>query len=191
MPVAPLDTCVLVPSDQRDFLLQVAAEGGFRPVWSTGTLSELDIVIARLRARQGREDQPEGRRRLLDSMVRAFPGATIEAAREHSYYYDLKDPDDGHVAHAAITAGASLLVTDDRRAGFKTSSALQSAGVTILFTPDFAAQVIRANPELGAQALEVMSLRQLRPPRSSAEILDLLVDKYGMAEVGEILKPFV
>lgn len=156
-PLATLDTCVLVPGGQRDFLLQVAAEGGFRPVWSSGTLSELDEVIARIEAKKGTPDRPESRRRLLSAMKGAFPGATVEAAREQAYGYDLKDPADGHVAHAAVTTGASILVSDDTRAGFKTSVALQEAGVSILFAPEFAAQIVRANPEVGAQALEALS----------------------------------
>lgn len=186
-----LDTCVLVPGGQRDFLLQLAAEGGFRPVWSSGTLSELDEVIARIDARKGKATRPDARRRLLSAMQSAFPGSTVEAAREQTYDYDLKDPADGHVAHAAVTAGASILVTDDTRAGFKTSVALQAAGVSTLFAPEFAAQVVRANPEVGAHALEALSRRQTRPTRSPGQILDGLVRSYNMVDVGSALKPLL
>lgn len=99
---AVLDTCALVPGRQRDFLLQLAAEEAYAPLWGSGILFELDYMLARLDAKRGRGGSDERRRHLFEQMKRALPGAEIHAPKDREYDYGLNDPDDGHVAHAAL-----------------------------------------------------------------------------------------
>lgn len=188
---AVLDTCALVPGRQRDFLLQLATEEAYAPLWGSGILFELDYVLARLDATRGRAGSDERRRHLFEQMKRAFPGAEINAPKNHEYDYGLNDPDDGHVAHAAILGKADAIVTDDSRAGFKTSTILSEAGIDVVDPHEFAANTVAAHPEAGVRALVAMSHRMATPPRSPQQILGELRDRYGMDEVAEILTPLL
>ena len=105
-----------MPSLQRDFLLQLATEEAYAPVWGSGILFELDYVLAGLHAKRGISDSASRRQHLFDKLKRAFPGAEVQAPKDRDYSYGLNDPDDGHVAHAAIIGKADAIVTDDRRA---------------------------------------------------------------------------
>ena len=84
----------------------------------SGILFELDYVLAGLHAKRGVANSDEKRRHLFDQMRRAFPGSEIDAPKDRDYAYSLHDPDDGHIAHAAIIGKADAIVTDDTRAGF-------------------------------------------------------------------------
>ncbi len=188
---AVLDACTLVPSLQRDFLLQLATEEAFAPIWGTGILTELDYTLARLHERRSVADSETQRRHLFDQMRHAFPGSEVDAAKDRRYDYGLTDPDDGHVAHAAIISTADAIVTDDKRAGFKTAKALVRANVETLFVDEFAANTVAAHPQAGVRALVAMSLRRGNPPQTPVQILDLLVERYGMHEVADILRPLL
>lgn len=188
---AVLDTCALVPGLQRDFLLQLAAEEAYAPLWGSGILVELDYVLARLNAKRGREDSEERRRHLFDQMRRSFPGAEINAPKNRDYDYDLDDPDDEHVAHAAILGKADVIVTDDIRAGFRTSVVLEEAAVDVVYPAEFAANTVSAHPQAGVRALVALAARMTAPPQSPRDLLDQLRTRYGMDDVAEILTPLL
>lgn len=184
---ALLDTCVLVPDLQRDFLLQLAAEWAYAPLWGTGVLFELDYVLERLSIKRGGDGNPTGRARLLNEMRQAFPGSTIEAPKDRSYPYVLADMDDGHVAHAAIIGKADALVTDDKRAGLETSTDLKDASVEVLRPHAFAANTVSAHPEAGHRALLEIAERRKNPALTPRETLEVLRDRFGMDEVHDLL----
>lgn len=68
---AVLDTCALVPGLRRHFLLQLATEEAFAPLWGSGILFELDYVLERLDARRDREHSEARRARLFEQMRQA------------------------------------------------------------------------------------------------------------------------
>lgn len=185
-----LDACVLYPSTQRDFLLQLAAEGAYAPLWSSGIITELDRVMER-RHQAGKDDKatPAYRNHLIGSMTKYFPGSTINAIREREYYYDIDDPNDGHVVHAAIMGKADVIVTSDKKAKMERSAALVEASIDVLPAHVFAANTVSAHPEAGVRAVMQISGRQKNPPRSPDEILGWLADTHDMTEVAEILLP--
>jgi predicted nucleic acid-binding protein len=187
---AVLDTCVLVPGRQRDFLLQLAVEGAYAPLWGTGILFELDYVLARLDQRRG-ADGERRREWLLKEMRRSFPGASVDAPKDRAYRYQLTDRDDGHVAHAAIIGKADAIVTDDSRAGFASAPDLVEAQIEVVSPVKFASNLVSAHPLFGAQALRAMSARLTSPPRSPLDVLEDLRQRYGMTDVAEVLAPLL
>lgn len=186
-----LDTCALVPGRQRDFLLQLAAEEAYAPLWGSGILFELDYVLERLDAKRGRQDSYERRRHLFEQMNHAFPGAQINAPKGRVYDYDLDDPDDGHVAHAAILGKADAIVTDDTRAGFRSSLVLQEADVEVVHPVQFAANTVSAHPHAGVRALGAIAARMTKPPQTPRGVLQELRTRYEMDELAEILTPLL
>jgi hypothetical protein len=188
---AVLDTCALVPSLQRDFLLQLATEEAYAPVWGSGILFELDYVLAGLHHKRGVTDSAGRRQHLFDQLKQAFPGSEVQAPKDREYSYGLNDPDDGHVAHAAIIGKADAIVTDDRRAGFSTARVLVEADIETVHPHQFAANTVSAHPHAGLRALREMSSRRANPPQTPEQILELLVTRHNMTEVSELLLPLL
>ena len=72
---AVLDTSVLWPSRQRDFLLSLAVEGMYRPLWSPAVLEEL----ARKLVRRGVSEAAAAQRarHLIERMRLVFDDAVV------------------------------------------------------------------------------------------------------------------
>jgi hypothetical protein len=70
----------LVASLQRDFLLSLAAEGMYRPAWSSAVLEELEYEEAAKLLRRGANatDAEQRARHLVNQMRSAFDDAQIE-----------------------------------------------------------------------------------------------------------------
>jgi hypothetical protein len=77
---ALLDTCVLWPSLQRDFLLSLAVEGMYRPLWSAAIIEELAEHETRKLVRRGEEPAKAVTRtlHLLEQMSCRFDDAEVQ-----------------------------------------------------------------------------------------------------------------
>ncbi len=112
---ALLDTCVLWPSLQRDFLLSLAIEGMYRPVWSAVILDELEYeeTVKWSERDMAQREAACRARHLIDQMSAAFTDAEATGWDGLEGTYGLPDPDDEHVLAAAAVTGASAIVTNN------------------------------------------------------------------------------
>lgn len=96
----------------------------------------------------------------------------------------MPDPDDEHVATAAVVGGAGEIVTTNLR---DFPSAQIPPNIKVLSPAAFAADTVAVAPDLARRALQAMASRFVKPPLTAHEILLLLVGRYGMTEVAEFL----
>lgn len=187
---AVLDTCVLWPSLQRDFLLSLAIEGVYRPLWSEAILDELHHHEQQKLIDRGNEagSAEVTADHLLDRMRTAFDDAIVTGWEALEGTFGLPDVDDEHVLAAAVVGGAGAVVTDNVK-DFPTDRVPSS--IQIVTARDFAADTVDVNPASAVRALKQLSSRHRLTPHTPAEILDLLVARYGMTDVNEILRPLL
>jgi len=112
---ALLDTCVLWPSLQRDFLLSLAVVGLYRPVWSSAILDELQYHEEHKLIKHGTpaDEASQRSQRLITQMRRAFNDAEVEGWEALEGTFGLPDEDDEHVVAAAVVGGAGVIVTSN------------------------------------------------------------------------------
>ena len=188
---AILDTCVLWPSLQRDFLLSMAVEGLYRPLWSEAILEELQRheQIKLVERGQASEDGAlASAQRLVETMRSAFDDALVVGWEPLEGTFGLPDVDDEHVVAAAVVGGAGAIVTDNLK-HFPADKVPQD--IQVLSAVEFASNTADVNPEHAANAIREISRRHKNPAHTPQEILDLLVQRYGMGDVAELVLPLL
>jgi predicted nucleic acid-binding protein len=187
---ALLDTSVLWPSLQRDFLLSLGIEQVYRPIWSSAILAELEYHEARkLQDRYGLEVEQAQERaaRLIDRMRSAFGDAEITGWEPLEGTYGLPDPDDEHVVAAAHLGGAGVIVTSN----LKDFPAKRLPNGIRAIPPDqFALDAVNISPQRALIAISEIAARSghAGPPMSPDEILQKLEDRYGMSEAMDLIR---
>jgi hypothetical protein len=186
---ALLDTCVLWPSLQRDFLLSLAAEGMYRPIWSAAILEELEFHEAAKLVRQGEHaDEAAARARcLVDQMRSAFDDAETPGWEGLVGTYDLPDHDDEHVVAAAVISGASVIVTHNIR---DFPQCKLPRGLDVVLPAEFAMNTVALDPSRSLDAIVAIAERsgQKGPRLTVDDVLQNLVNRYKMTYAIELLR---
>ncbi len=189
MLAALLDTCVLWPSLQRDFLLSLAVEGMYRPLWSSAILEELRFHERAKLVTRGLDPEEAQRRAdfLIETMSKEFDDAEVEGWEALEGSYGLPDPDDEHVVAAAVLGSAGAIVTLNTT-DFPRERVPRH--IDVIAPSRFAANTLELDPRRGLEAVTAIVSRSGRkgPVLTDEEVLDRLVERYAMQEVVAILR---
>ena len=185
---ATLDTSVMWPSLQRDFLLSLAIEGTYRPTWSSAILDELQFHEEAKLVKRGMPVAEAARRAatLIAAMRREFADAEVDGWQPLEGTFGLPDPDDEHVLAAAVIAGAGAIVTENLK-DFPADRI--PPGIQVLSAREFAKNTVALNPRLALAAVHEIASRSGRYGATLAvgEILETLRDRYGMIEAVDMM----
>ena len=185
---ATLDTSVLWPSLQRDFLLSLAIEGTYRPTWSSAILDELQFHEEAKLVKRGMPVAEAARRAatLIAAMRREFADAEVDGWQPLEGTFGLPDPDDEHVLAAAVIAGAGAIVTENLK-DFPADRI--PPGIQVLSAREFAKNTVALNPRLALAAVHEIASRSGRYGATLAlgESLETLRDRYGMIEAVDMM----
>lgn len=189
MLTALLDTSVLWPSLQRDFLLSLAIEGAYRPVWSSAILEELEFHEAAKLIKRGTPAHMASRRahHLVTRIRTVFEEAEAVGWEPLEGTYGLPDPDDEHVLAAAVVAHADTIVTDNLR-HFPPDRL--PGKIRVLAPATFAASVVPPNVSRANAAVGAIVTRSGRvgPHLTEDQVFDTLAKRYGMTHAVEIIR---
>jgi hypothetical protein len=171
LPAVLLDANVLHSNQQRNLILQLAAQGVVSVAWT-----------AAIEGEWLRNTEPGIRERVrshtLPLIRKHFPDALIETAGPPFAPIGRTDADDLHIAAAAVKLAPCRLVTwnvDDFDAGV-----LAERGVVVQTPDEFLCAVLDANPEL---IVEIMGQAQANLTRSAPTweaYLDILEARNGL-----------
>jgi len=189
---ALLDTCVLWPSLQRDFLLSLAVEGLYRPLWSEAILEELEYHECQKLVE--RHSVVEGiaairAARLVDRMRTAFSDALVVGWEGLEGSYGLPDADDEHVVAAAVVGGAGAIVTYNVK-DFPAGRVPRS--IQVLRPAEFLVSTVAMEPVRSMRAVSKIASRSGRqgPARTTDEVLDELSRRYDLHAAVSLIREY-
>jgi hypothetical protein len=170
-----LDASVLYPVSLRHLLMRLALASLFQPQWSAHVHEEwiravlrdnLHIPATRLWA-------------LRDAMDQRIDDAVVVGYEPLVETLTLPDPDDRHVLAAAITGGATIILT--RNLCDFPPSAVEPHGVTAWHPDPFIRQFLDVDPESVVGAVRDQHASLINPPVPMPELLGLF-ERIGLVE---------
>jgi len=178
-PRVVLDACVLFPSVLREILLGVAQAGRFVPLWSDRLLAEWAIAAGRAGPVATAQAQGE-----IATLRATWPGASVPADPTLEARLWLPDPADRHVLAAAITGGASTIVTRNLRDFPR--AALQDHGVSAISPDDFLMRLwLEDSPPVAAAVAAARAATEAHSGRPQP--LRPLLRRAGLPRLGKSL----
>lgn len=187
--IALLDACVLAPALTRNLLLSLAEADFYRPRWSRQILDETERAIERILQGKGAVDSSQRALRARVAMERAFDEACVEGYEDvEGAVPTLPDAADSHVVAAAIKTGAAVIVTDNVK-DFP-AVALGRLNLEARSADTFIADTIDLDASRAVPALKRMRER-LNRPEKTAEILLLDMERFGLVQTVDVLKPHI
>lgn len=190
--VALLDTSVLWPSLQRDFLLSLHIQGAYRAVWSDAILGELHVAeVAKLVRRGAGEVEAVDRAdRLIGEMRAHFADSLVSGWEPHEGAFGLPDENDEHVLAAALVGGAEVIVTHNLK---DFPADLLPSSIEALSPAKFVRNTVDLSPRVAIAAVDEIVGRSGRagPALTREVFLSTLQERYGMAEAVASMRSFV
>ena len=180
-PVALLDANVLYPARLRDLLIRLAIAGLYQARWSEQILDECFDHL--LENRPDLTQEQLARTRQL--MTIALPDASVADYEDRVEDFDLPDADDRHVLAAAVTAGASLLVTDNLD-DFPAERIPE--GLRVVSTDEFVLELARDDLDVVVDVVETQATGLVNPPMTASELLNGL-EAVGLVQSVALLRP--
>jgi predicted nucleic acid-binding protein len=174
---AILDACVLAPMPLCDTLLRCAEDPAlYRVLWSEQTLDEVDRTLQKF----GYTDEQAKRR--LRKMREAFPEASVSVPQSLlSSVSGIPDPDDRHVAAAAIHVHAQVIVTANLK--HFPQEVLAPHNILVHSPDGFLVHQFHLNPE---RILEVLDTQASATRQQRSAVLDRL--QVGLPNFVEFLR---
>ena len=173
---ALLDANILYSACLRDFLLRLAAEHLYRPLWSAQIQDEWTgrLLVDRPDLTKAQTDYTTGQ------MDKYFGDARVIGYGHLVEQVHLPDPDDRHVLAAAIQGGAHRIVTWNLK-DFPLDCTLRYS-IEAQCPDDFVMELLDASPSGVARAARNHRLALRNPARSAEEHL-VAYEEAGLSRV--------
>jgi len=187
--IALLDTNVLWPSLQRDFLLSLHIQGVYRALWSEAILEELqysEVLKLQRRGVTSREAALRARS-LLAQLREHFADSIVHGWEQLEGTFGLPDPDDEHVVAAAVVGGAEMIVTENLR---DFPAHCLPTELEAVAPAEFARRAVDRNPRDAVAAVDEIVARSGRfgPPLTRELLFGVLETRYRMGEAVGLMR---